>query len=1170
MRNLASVQLILFLFLSWKLKAEIAVESSWPTTSSNIKLLGFFPQLSKKQSGSDLWIVHCRSMFRAAILLSQQYNITFQGQYLTYEEILTDNDVIMTFNQTCQKVSTSNIVGFVGPAYSNEARYIASFAYRLGILDVSYATTSPDLSTIDTGAFYRISPSDEKTVYGIKILFQQYKWKSCIIVYQNDEYGYNGMHLLRQKLNEIHIKTFETIKFDKNQQNFQIDFKKTLLNSLSRIVIVWANKISTTTILNKAWNNNLIGEDFLWILTTTIPLEYFNPVQQQKLIGILTIQPTQEDIVNTTLLNEVYKIWKNYEFDTFPGINNISIYALFTFDATWSLILSLQELCSIEPTCLQFMNVSDCYNRRFLNSKYYYNIMKAMKFLGVSGQVKFSNETSDRVDNISYVIKNIQPLNTTTDNKIDFIPVLQWNGTSTKWIQYKNQSINILWPNRSTNVLIDHKLIQGQQLRIAIIESPPSIILKNSTVIYNNMIENYKIIDITEFDGFYKDLILYLQDKMGFIPVIMLAKPTIRYDELVGGVANDSFDIVMSSIDINAKRNQIVDFSVAIMPASYRIIVRKTESIRSYYLILLKPFVWALWLLLLIIIPYTNVLLWLVEQKNEKNEDEHSLIGIFIVISYPIYRPLSRSHSQIKTNAGQYLSSILFCLQIILLVIHTAGLISFLMIRNPKLTISGIDDIKNGIIPRNRIGILVGSQIEEYYLNSISQGKKDYYPLKTPDEVYTGLMNGYIDASLWSNISSTYHVNNMYCDLMTVGIAFSHSFYQIPIRRGWLYTADLNSNILSFMESEEIDRISAKWFGRSHCVKTNLFDTETKTIVIKAMSKIFITIALMSIISIFIHFITRVYRKHNLILPDTISPQFVLIDLSIHLSELASAMLETLCSLAKDSILNFVNNSTIDFDKLPKKTTFLFVSSKFAATMKIKDEQIEKVFILEENKSRIDNQERFATGEDLIFLLADEIYRCYNKEAKAYFESGDLLKANRKEEQANQIHNELKKTHKRFFRREITIDISTSTITRIIWLKSKLQNDIETERIKNLLDEIVSSFLVFDNLSDCCEYLHEHETSAHIFLIIDTDYDDLIVNDFRKRPNMKIVCRYGKSSSNNETTIDNYSELCFRLIHDLITHYNKLGTNYSNKKYARIAKEMFIKAHKLCKMDLEF
>lgn len=107
------------------------------------------------------------------------------------------------------------------------------------------------------------------------MLFEQYQWKSCLIIHQNDEFGYNGMQLLTQ--------------------NFTIDFRKTLKFSLSRIVIVWANEISTRQILLNALQLNLIGHEFLWILTTTIPLQSFSLLQQENLIGILTIESSHSD-----------------------------------------------------------------------------------------------------------------------------------------------------------------------------------------------------------------------------------------------------------------------------------------------------------------------------------------------------------------------------------------------------------------------------------------------------------------------------------------------------------------------------------------------------------------------------------------------------------------------------------------------------------------------------------------------------------------------------------------------------------------------------------------------------------------------------------------------------------------------------------------------------------
>jgi ABC-type amino acid transport substrate-binding protein len=125
---------------------------------------------------------------------------------------------------------------------------------------------------------------------------------------------------------------------------------------------------------------------------------------------------------------------------------------------------------------------------------------------------------------------------------------------------------------------------------MAVIHSPPFMILKNPTAIYSDMTDNYKKINITEFDGVFKDLLLYLQDRMGFIPFIMLANQTTQYDELVDGVANDLFDIVMSAMTITPKRNKMVDFSVAIIPRSIRIVIRKPQSIQLDSLFFLNHF----------------------------------------------------------------------------------------------------------------------------------------------------------------------------------------------------------------------------------------------------------------------------------------------------------------------------------------------------------------------------------------------------------------------------------------------------------------------------------------------------------------------------------------------------------------------------------------------------
>ncbi|CAF3907163.1 unnamed protein product, partial [Rotaria sp. Silwood1] len=812
---------------------EKAVELHWPVRSSMVKLIGFFPSQADKHSKTNMWSIHCRSMFKSAVILSQQYNITFQGQYLDYEEIITEDDALITLDHACQKVSTSNIVGFVGPAYSNEVRILTLFAFRLGILSISYSATSPGLSTIDNGAFYHIIPSDENIVIGIAVLFQQYTWKSCIIIYQNDDYGYSGMKLLSQKFSELNIKISEKIKFDIHQQNFEIDFKKTLLDNFSRIVIVWATATSTKTILNMSIQEKLIGPSFVWLLSTTVALDDFDLRQKQELIGILTVESVEADSVdvprNITLLKKAYEIWKYYESETFPGETNVNSNAMFAFDATWSLILALQQLCSMPLSCLEFKNVSNYYNRQFLNSKQYYNIMRAMTFLGVSGEVKFSNRTTDRVDNTYYMINNLQPLSEEL-NDIGYLPVLTWHVGANEWTYNNNKSDSILWPSRLRNRPSGYKLIQGQELRMAIIESPPFIILKNATATYYNMTHNYKNINITEFDGFYKDILLYLQDKMGFSPIIMLAKPSTQYNELVEGVSKNLFDTVMITIVINAKRKTMVDFGTPIIPHSIRIIIRKPRSVQLDPLFFLKPFSLDVWLFILATIPCTGALIWYFEPKEKRKS-----VTIIHTINFIIHTVLDKDHSfTASTASGKFLTLGLHILQTILFAVYTASLLNYLMIHSFKPIISGIDDIKNSKIPPNRIGIIEGSHVEQQYLNTLSQGRKDYYPLKTVNEVYSrlidGKIDGDIDAALWLNGSIAYHINNIYCDLMTIGDDFGQNYYALPVRQDWLYKAALDSNIVSIIESGELDRISAKWFASHNCSHQQLSEKTKITI----------------------------------------------------------------------------------------------------------------------------------------------------------------------------------------------------------------------------------------------------------------------------------------------------------------------------------------------------
>jgi hypothetical protein len=273
-------------------------------------------------------------------------------------------------------------------------------------------------------------------------------------------------------------------------------------------------------------------------------------------------------------------------------------------------------------------------------------------------------------------------------------------------------------------------------------------------------------------------------------------------------------------------------------------------------------------------------------------------------------------------------------------------------------------------------------------------------------------------------------------------------------------------------------------------------------------------------------------------------------------------MLNSLCSLTNNSILICDNISDIDFDALINKTILIFASSQIISSITKNLKPLTKIFILEEDKTKTNERGRFTNSEDLIFQLSDELCDYYKWEATDDSRSGDSSLAKKKEEIANRIHPELKKVQGRFSENEDD-DKLTTCATALVWLTTMYDNDESITKIQNLFGNIVSSFSIFQDEQECYNYMCTIECDHFAFLIIDDDYQD--VSGFQQFHNIKEIYRYVQSWANRE-------KIAFRLelIHDLISHYNKLAIECNERRYSKNAKDMFLKASYLSKALIEF
>ena len=821
-----------------------STDASWPSLNvSNIQLLGLFPD-EENISAPTTFSVHVRAMFKAAIILSHRYRMRIGDELLSWQVVQTGGNKMTALSGSCEVVSNSKIVGIVGPAYSREAKLIAAVTGSIGIPTISQSATNPDLSDRNAyPTFYRTVPSDNAAAVAIGKLFLRYNWTTSIIVYQNDAFGSGGEKSISQVFGDVGVTIRQTIIFDIVTKTIRGDLKSLIASSSTRIVVLWADPVYTTLVIQAALDSDVLGPQYIWILSSTIPFTSFNQTALPKLIGMLTVEPAIGSLadapVNTTLLNTAYHIWQEFEPETFPESGVIDYYALFAFDAAWTLLLALQQLCSRDnnssPSCTTLTNASECFDRRLSNSDALLNIINNLVFLGVSGPVQFSVNTTDRIAGVYYVAQNSQP----SINGINFVPVLRYSDR-TNWRTFSSTE-RILWPGNTTRSPDDRVVLENVVLKIAILESAPFTIVTYGTDGNGER--------TMTFTGYVPDLITLLQAKMKFIPQLILAPPDKTYAQVIQDVANNVYDMLIGDVAITAARREIVSFSSSIFDNSVCIVMRQTIPERIDLLAYMRPFKRDLWLLLLGCTIYAGVVVCCLERQENEALKNRSLSSLFfmgvwyaigVIIGYGV-------DFHVRTAAGRLLTAGLYIVSIVFVATYTANLASYLTISKSQDSVSGIDDIRNGKLTFNRIGIRVGTSMEDYYLRQISGGNRNFYPLKSLQQQYTSLLSGTVDATFMDSGIAEYATNNIFCNLTIVGADFDKVAFGIVMPKQWMHIADVDVAILSLRESGALDVLRKKWFSSRICPDTYEIPS---ALGIESLAGLFLTFGVISILAI--------------------------------------------------------------------------------------------------------------------------------------------------------------------------------------------------------------------------------------------------------------------------------------------------------------------------------
>ena len=839
----------LFLYIIFSQNHFIDVQTDWPSIDQpTIDLLGLFPDAPNTTQPTTL-STHPEAMFKAAILLSQQYNIKIRGKYIGWQMVSTGGDVMNCFKGACKALPNSSIVGIVGPAYSRETDSLAAFAGTINLPVISYSATNTDLSDRSRyKSFFRTVSSDKAAALAMVDLFIRYNWTLGIIIYQNDAFGTGGARVISEAFNDNGLSVDQTIIYNINTLTLQENFKSLLLASPSRIVIMWTSEPYTQMIVQTALDADVLGPQFTWILSSDGLISVSNKTLQQKLVGILAVEPVTGSIVNatvnTTLLNIALNLWQQYHPETYPSSDAISYYAYFAFDATWTYIKALQQYCSTisneSNSCLSITAASECLDSSLTNGDDFINTISTTEFLGISGPIKFSMDVTDRLDGIYYVASNIQ----STIRGLVNIPVLVWS-SSARWEEHGSGNA-IIWPGSTTDPPDGLPSISGIRLRVAVYLVDPFTMIKTAS-------DNSETSGTTLI-GYIPDLINLLVDQLGFIPEIKIVPGNHTYNSLVDGVVNGIYDIVIADVTVTASRTERVSFSNSIFDNSLRVIIRKRTITKTSLTAFLSPLSVQLWMVLLLVMIFAGLLICVFERQHNEMLQNRTIFGSLAMSIYYSFGNIVGYGAgfDVKTSAGRLVTVALYALSIVIVATYTANLASNLTIMKSADIVSGIDDIKNGKVLLSRVGIMPNSSIEAYYLREISGSIKNYYPLKEADDIFRKLLSEDIDAAIMDSGILEYATSNTYCNLTLVGVGVDESVFGIVMPKNWLYARNFDYTILSLRESGELDTLKSKWFRGTMCSNSDSDAIVTATS-IDSISGLFMIFGIILFIAIIVY-----------------------------------------------------------------------------------------------------------------------------------------------------------------------------------------------------------------------------------------------------------------------------------------------------------------------------
>ncbi|XP_022885901.1 glutamate receptor 3.5-like isoform X2 [Olea europaea var. sylvestris] len=717
------------------------------------------------------------------------------------------------------------VVAAIGPQSSGIAHVISHVVNELQVPLLSFGATDPTLSSLQYPYFLRTTVSDHFQMYAIADLVQHFGWREVVAIFVDDDYGRNGISVLDDALNKNRAKISYKAALPPGASITDIYSVLVEVNLMeSRVFVVHVNPDSGLTIFSSAKSLGMMNTGHVWIATDWLPslldpLVSTSPNRMDFIQGVIALRRHTPDSDLKTNFTSWWKNLKNKE------TLNFNSYAQYAYDSVWLLaraldiffneggVVSFSDDPKLQDTNGSSLNLTGL--RIFDQGSELLQILTAMDFTGVSGQIKFDTDNNlihpafDVINIAGTGLRNLGYWSNYSGFSIDAPEILY---TSLPNTSTSNQHLyDVIWPGGTTTkprgwVFPDN----GRPLRIAVPHQVtyPEFVTKDEGPL------GAKGYCIDVFEAAIQ-LLPYPVPHQYILYGDGRRNPS--YNSLVEGVAQNKYDAVVGDVTITTNRTRIVDFTQPYMESGLVVVV-PVKEIKSSPWAFLKPFSWQMWCLTGLFFLFVGSVVWILEHRTNpefRGPPRQQLITVF----WFSFSTMFFSH---KENTISTLGRLVLILWLFVVLIinssYTASLTSILTVQQLTSRIQGIDSLITSYDP---IGIQDGSFAYNYLIDELNIAESRLRILKTQDDYVNALQLGPNRGGVAAIVDELPYIElflaNTKCIFSIVGQEFTKKGWGFAFQQDSPLVIDLSTAILQLSENGELQRIHDKWLTQNEC-----------------------------------------------------------------------------------------------------------------------------------------------------------------------------------------------------------------------------------------------------------------------------------------------------------------------------------------------------------------